>query len=236
MNADPLSQAPALEAGAEQLEAEDRAREQRRLRRMDAMAALVALVASGAFLANTLVLHAPPPGAPLPEARPAGAVHGADGKTKAVRSTTVPLPSASPSTGSASAGGATNGSLGYLAIRTTTAQTAAPLVPATTGTPVSVRTVPEVAEAPRRPPASLGTEVTGTVRPPADVGVSQRLLSVQKALARLGYGPLKVDGRPGAETKSAVQRFQRDRHLPADGEVTDRLVRELSAVSGMALN
>ncbi|MFV8096476.1 peptidoglycan-binding domain-containing protein, partial [Enterobacter cloacae complex sp.6730737] len=79
-------------------------------------------------------------------------------------------------------------------------------------------------------------DVTGAVRPPSDVPASPRLLAVQKALAKLGYGPLKVDGRPGGETRSAIQRFQRDRNMAADGEVSDKLVRELASVSGVTVN
>ncbi|MFS8037648.1 peptidoglycan-binding protein [Xanthobacter sp. AM11] len=239
MRAEPAFQAPTLEGEAEQPGQMDRAQEERRLRRLDFAAGALALVASGAFLVNALVLQATPAGVPLPEARPAGAGSSAD-RGKGSR-TTVPLPAPNPTHGAAPAGGATNGALGYLAIRTTTAQTAAPLVPATpgTGTPVVVHTVPDIrADGTRRPPAAIGPapEVTGAVRPPAEVPGSARILAVQKALSRLGYGPLKVDGRPGGETRSAVQRFQRDRNLPADGEITDRVVRELSSVSGMALN
>lgn len=95
----------------------------------------------------------------------------------------------------APAGGATNGSLGYLSIRTSVTGTAAPLVPATGTRTAAARSEPP----PARPPAGLAAgDITGAVRPPADVGVSPRILSVQKALAKLGYGPLKIDGRPGA--------------------------------------
>ena len=215
---------------AEAAEAEETARQARRLRRLDVMAALVALAGSGAFLANVLVRQTAPPSAPLPMARPAGA-----GK---INHTTVPLTSTGTGTATAStpapAGGATSGSLGYLSIRTSVTGTAAPLVPATGARSADARSEPP----PARPPAGLAPsgDITGAVRPPADVGASPRILSVQKALAKLGYGPLKVDGRPGGETRAAIVRFQRDRNLTADGEITDKLVRELGAVSGMALN
>ncbi|MFG1229872.1 peptidoglycan-binding domain-containing protein [Xanthobacter autotrophicus DSM 597] len=214
---------------AEAAEADEAARQARRLRRLDVVAALVALAGSGAFLANALILQTPRPGAPLPMARPAGA-----GK---INHTTVPLTSTGTGTATTSApatGGATTGSLGYLSIRTSVTGTAAPLVPAT-----GARTANARSEAPpNRPPAGLVSagDITGAVRPPADVGASPRILSVQKALAKLGYGPLKVDGRPGGETRAAIVRFQRDRGIAADGEITDKLVRELGAVSGMALN
>ncbi|MDE1568495.1 peptidoglycan-binding domain-containing protein [Aquabacter sediminis] len=90
----------------------------------------------------------------------------------------------------------------------------------------------------RRSPVAASAaaqDATGSVRPPADVPGSNRILAVQKTLAKLGYGPIKMDGKPGTETRLAIQRFERDRNLPASGEITDRLVRELSAVSGMPI-
>ncbi len=87
------------------------------------------------------------------------------------------------------------------------------------------------------PPANVGpaADITGAVRPPGEVPVSPRVLAVQKTLSKLGYGPIKITGRPSAETRQAVQRFERDRNLPADGEISDRMVRELAAVSGTAI-
>ncbi|CUU42807.1 hypothetical protein BVIRIDIS_18220 [Blastochloris viridis] len=88
-------------------------------------------------------------------------------------------------------------------------------------------------------------ETRATPRPPAAVPASSpaptampidtRILAIQRALARLGYGPLRPDGRPGGETRAAVQRFERDRNLPVTGEISSRLVRELAAVSGMPI-
>ncbi|QTL04536.1 peptidoglycan-binding protein [Aquabacter sp. L1I39] len=83
--------------------------------------------------------------------------------------------------------------------------------------------------------SAVVSDATGSVRPPADVPGSNRILAVQKTLAKLGYGPIKMDGKPGTETRLAIQRFERDRNLPASGEITDRLVRELSTVSGMPI-
>ncbi len=87
------------------------------------------------------------------------------------------------------------------------------------------------------PPANVGpsADITGAVRPPGEMPASPRVLAVQKTLSKLGYGPIKITGRPSAETRQAVQRFERDRNLPADGEISDRLVRELAAVSGTAI-
>ncbi|MFG1298318.1 peptidoglycan-binding domain-containing protein [Xanthobacter sp. V3C-3] len=236
MKLEPVMDGAAAEPVADVHLADGPTPEQRRLRRLDILAGLVAVVACGGFLANVLLLQAPPAGAPLPEARPAGAIQAFD-RGKGNR-TTVPLPPAHAAAApAAQAGGATNGALGYLSIRTTVTGTAAPLVPVT-ATPNRATADAASEPPPRRPPASVGAtaDVTGAVRPPADVTASPRILAVQKALAKLGYGPLKVDGRPGGETRTAIQRFQRDRNLSPDGEMSDRLVRELASVSGTAIN
>ncbi len=91
------------------------------------------------------------------------------------------------------------------------------------------------------PPANVPGDagVTGSVRPPGTVQAaapSTRLLSVQKSLARLGYGPIKLDGQPGTETRLAIQRFERDRNLPITGDLSDRMVQELATVSGTPIN
>ena len=177
---------------------------------------------------NALVMQPPPPsGAPLPERRPSGISAGVE-KVRPVRLTP---PAAEPRP--TPTGGATNGALGYLSIKTSVTGMPVPMVPAA---PVAgnLRADARVADGPRAPLMAKGdaAEVTGTVRPPADVPASPRILGVQKSLSRLGYGPLKPDGLTGAGTRAAIQRFQRDRGLTADGEVSDRLVRELAAVSG----
>jgi peptidoglycan hydrolase-like protein with peptidoglycan-binding domain len=55
----------------------------------------------------------------------------------------------------------------------------------------------------------------------------------QRALAKLGYGTMKVDGIMGPETRQALDRFERERRLPATGEFSHRTARELSTLSGI---
>lgn len=43
--------------------------------------------------------------------------------------------------------------------------------------------------------------------------------TAQKALTRLGYGPLKADGVAGPGTRRAVEAFQRANTLPVTGEL-----------------
>jgi peptidoglycan hydrolase-like protein with peptidoglycan-binding domain len=64
---------------------------------------------------------------------------------------------------------------------------------------------------------------------------SPRVLAVQRALSDFGYGPLKRSGHMDGETKTAIEKFERERHLPVTGQVSERMLRELAAVTGRPL-
>src|SRR5438477_5550039 len=64
---------------------------------------------------------------------------------------------------------------------------------------------------------------------------AKRVLAVQRALSDFGYGPVKQTGVLGPETRAAIEKFERDRKQPITGEVSDRLMRELAAMSGRPL-
>jgi len=52
------------------------------------------------------------------------------------------------------------------------------------------------------------------------------VLTAQRALAKLGFA-LRPDGKMGGATKQAIEKFERDNHLPVTGEVTAKLLRKL---------
>ncbi|MEH3119342.1 MAG: peptidoglycan-binding domain-containing protein [Methylorubrum populi] len=54
------------------------------------------------------------------------------------------------------------------------------------------------------------------------------VIRVQRALAKLGYGPLKDDGLMGPGTKAAIEKFERDRKLPVKGEAAGPTLRALT--------
>ncbi len=54
----------------------------------------------------------------------------------------------------------------------------------------------------------------------------------QRALVKLGYGPLSVDGIAGPSTRAAIARFERERRLPG-ATVARRTLQELEARSGL---
>jgi hypothetical protein len=86
-----------------------------------------------------------------------------------------------------------------------------------------------------RPPAPI--PVSSRSDPVADLIIaSRRVAAVQRALTEYGYGQLKPTGTVGSDTLAAIQKFERDRKLPITGQMSDRLVRELSAATGRAID
>lgn len=82
-----------------------------------------------------------------------------------------------------------------------------------------------------RPPASIPPSSHGdSVGDP--ITTSHRVASVQRTLTDYGYGQLKPTGTVGADTQAAIQKFERDRKIPLTGQISDRLVRELAAMTG----
>jgi peptidoglycan hydrolase-like protein with peptidoglycan-binding domain len=68
------------------------------------------------------------------------------------------------------------------------------------------------------------------------IAPSKRVLAVQRALADFGYGQIKPTGHFDPDTRMAIEKFERDRRLPVTGQVSDRVVRELAAVTGRPLD
>jgi hypothetical protein len=94
--------------------------------------------------------------------------------------------------------------------------------------------------------ANLGVRSTGApagapanvARPPAPIPATaqsagaRRVAAVQRALTQYGYGQLKPTGAVGSDTQAAISKFERDRKLPVTGQMSDRLVKELTAMIG----
>jgi hypothetical protein len=86
--------------------------------------------------------------------------------------------------------------------------------------------------------SAIPTPSANVMRPPAPIPVAtqpagaRRVAAVQRALTEYGYGQLKPTGAIGSDTQAAISKFERDRKLPVTGQMSDRLVRELSAMIG----
>lgn len=86
------------------------------------------------------------------------------------------------------------------------------------------------APAARRTDPIAGLITASTPEPPA-----RRLLAIERALAILGYGPLKVDGVMSDDTRAAIARFEAERGLPVTGEPSARLAKDLGEMSGVGM-
>jgi peptidoglycan hydrolase-like protein with peptidoglycan-binding domain len=76
--------------------------------------------------------------------------------------------------------------------------------------------------------------------PPRDpigelLGPSKRIMAVQRALADYGFGQIRATGTFDPATRAAVEEFERHRRLPVTGQISERMTRELAAVTGRPL-
>jgi peptidoglycan hydrolase-like protein with peptidoglycan-binding domain len=95
---------------------------------------------------------------------------------------------------------------------------------------------------PAAAPAAAASS-TAIVRPPAPVpaatpqtAAGRKIAAVQRMLTEYGYGQLKPTGLIGADTQAAITKFERDRKLPLTGQMSDRLVKELSSMTGRPID
>jgi peptidoglycan hydrolase-like protein with peptidoglycan-binding domain len=64
---------------------------------------------------------------------------------------------------------------------------------------------------------------------------SKRVIALQRALADFGYGQIKASGIIDGETQAAIEKFERERKLPVTGQASDRVLREMTAMTGRPL-
>jgi peptidoglycan hydrolase-like protein with peptidoglycan-binding domain len=81
-----------------------------------------------------------------------------------------------------------------------------------------------------RPPLPVRNEVAAERPAP-----SRRVIALQRALAEYGYGQIKPTGVVDADTQAAIEKFERERKLPITGQPSDRVARELAAMTGRPL-
>jgi peptidoglycan hydrolase-like protein with peptidoglycan-binding domain len=96
--------------------------------------------------------------------------------------------------------------------------------------PVRAARAPAKAAA-KAAPQAQSAQTTGSTAPPANA----KLMATQRALARIGYGPVTIDGKMGAETRNAIKSFERDRGMPETGEPSPAVLRALQAMTGAPL-
>jgi peptidoglycan hydrolase-like protein with peptidoglycan-binding domain len=67
------------------------------------------------------------------------------------------------------------------------------------------------------------------------IAPTKQVLAVQRALSDFGYGQIKPTGVYDPATQAGVEKFERDRKLPVTGQISEQLIRELSAMTGRPL-
>jgi hypothetical protein len=112
--------------------------------------------------------------------------------------------------------------------------------------PLFFNSKPSMAKSDSLKPLVTGTPARPIATPPAPqpvaarrndaitelIGPSPRIAAVQHALAEYGYGQVKASGILDDATSAAIAKFERDHNLPTSGRVSDRLVKELTAMVG----
>jgi hypothetical protein len=196
-----------------------------------AVAAIGAIVANALFLqsgphpspmfGSVVTLPAPPSVSPLPRPRPAEATkaEAAPAEPRAVESKSADIKTADTKAADSKA-------VESKVSDTKAADPLTNLVKATSAAPVATSSIP-------RPPAPIPFPSHNDNLAP---GGSRRVAAVQRALTEYGYGQLKPTGTIGSDTQAAIARFERERKIPATGQMSDRMVHELSAMIGHSID
>jgi Putative peptidoglycan binding domain len=67
------------------------------------------------------------------------------------------------------------------------------------------------------------------------IGMSSRIIAVQRVLSEYGYGQIRPSGVLDRPTSAAIEKFEREHKLPVTGRISERLVSDLSTMTGRPL-
>jgi peptidoglycan hydrolase-like protein with peptidoglycan-binding domain len=89
-------------------------------------------------------------------------------------------------------------------------------------------------------PEATRNDAPRTEAPRSDVperpAPNKRVIALQRALADFGYGQIKPSGIVDAETQAAIEKFERERKLPVTGQPSDRVMREMTSMTGRTMD
>jgi peptidoglycan hydrolase-like protein with peptidoglycan-binding domain len=83
---------------------------------------------------------------------------------------------------------------------------------------------------------SAGPSTVQAVTPAQPTPAPAQVIVVQRALSEFGYGQIRPSGMLDSDTQRAIAGFERQRNLPITGQLSDQLIRELSAATGRTLD
>jgi len=93
---------------------------------------------------------------------------------------------------------------------------------------------PAVGARPPQPVASRRTDPIGDLIG-LSVSPSTRVAAVQRTLSEFGYGQIKPTGVLDESTVAAIGKFESEHKMPVTGRLSDRLLSELAAMTGHAV-
>jgi len=97
---------------------------------------------------------------------------------------------------------------------------------------IATRSVANGATAPQQVSARRDDPIADLIAPQPSPKVS----AVQRALTEYGYGQIKPSGILDPPTIAAIEKFEREHRMPVTGRISERLVSQLTALVGHALN
>ncbi|MEP2120139.1 peptidoglycan-binding domain-containing protein [Bauldia litoralis] len=97
--------------------------------------------------------------------------------------------------------------------------------------PLPVNAVPS--EPVEAAPVDIAPVEGDAVASAIEIATRNRFVAVQRALNRIGYGPVAEDGLPSDEVANAVRRFELDNGLPITGEPDEQVVERLVSIGAM---
>jgi hypothetical protein len=121
---------------------------------------------------------------------------------------------------------------------------AAPLSPAPILQPTRFEPVQSAVLPPARPQAAppvAKPKVAAAPEPVRQDPIAQlltptkRITAVQRILTTYGYGQIKPTGVLDNATEDAIRKFETSRKMPVTGQISEQLVRALSAMSGQQI-
>jgi hypothetical protein len=70
----------------------------------------------------------------------------------------------------------------------------------------------------------------------ASTGSSRHIMAVQRVLTEFGYGQIRQSGILDGPTSAAIEKFESEHRLPVTGQLSDRLLGELTTLTGRPID
>jgi hypothetical protein len=96
--------------------------------------------------------------------------------------------------------------------------------------PATIKSDLSIPNAPAAPVVPAHDPIGGLLDP------AKRVIALQHALTEFGYGQIRPTGTIDPATRNAIAEFERNRKLPVTGQVSERVTRELAAMTGRPLD